>query len=130
MTEHFSKEEFTRSETADRLVIDNTLPDDLIETAKYTLSRLEEIRQAYGKPIIITSGYRCPELNKAVGGKPNSQHLKAEAVDLKWDLDLYKLIKDHFEFDQLIIEKNSRTKWIHLSFKRSNERNQSFNLSL
>ena len=130
MTEHFSKEEFTRSETADRLVIDNTLPDDLIETAKYTLSRLEEIRQVYGKPIIITSGYRCQELNKAIGGKPNSQHLKAEAVDLKWDPNLYKLIRDRFSFDQLIIEKNSRTKWIHLSFKLSNERNQSFNLNL
>ena len=130
MTEHFSKEEFTRSETADRLVIDNTLPDDLIETAKYTLSRLEEIRQVYGKPIIITSGYRCQELNKAIGGKPNSQHLKAEAVDLKWAPNLYKLIRDRFSFDQLIIEKNSRTKWIHLSFKLSNERNQSFNLNL
>ena len=114
-TEHFTLSEFTKSKVAKDNNINNFLPLELEENAKFTLESLEKIRQAYGKPIYITSGYRCQELNKLVGGKPNSQHLKAQAVDLKWDENLYNLIKDRFVFDQLIKENG----WIHLSFSKN-----------
>ena len=114
-TEHFTLNEFTKSKVAKDNSINNFLPLELEENAKFTLESLEKIRQAYGKSIYITSGYRCQELNKLVGGKANSQHLKAQAVDLKWDENLYNLIKDRFVFDQLIKENG----WIHLSFTKN-----------
>lgn len=120
---YFSIKEFTRSATADRVKIDNSLPPELLDSATYTLQRLDDIRAGYGKPIIITSGYRCPALNKAVGGKPNSQHLKAQAADLKWDDDLLAYLLQHAKFDQLIEESSKRTKWLHISFLPTGERN-------
>lgn len=97
---YFTIREFERSSTADKYHIMNNVPDDLMDNALFTLSRLDQIREAYGKPIIITSGYRCPELNKIVGGKKNSQHLRAQAADLKWDEDLLQmLLAGRFSFD-------------------------------
>lgn len=124
---YFKYNEMIYSATAERLKINN-LPTDstIINNIHNTLDRLDEIRSVYNKPIIITSGYRCAELNEAVGGQWNSQHLKGEAADLKWDEDLFNLIKDNFKFDQLIQERNKSTKWLHISFKqdKSKERNQ------
>lgn len=120
---YFSINEFTRSATADRLKIDNSLPPELLDAATYTLQRLDDIRAGYGKPIVITSGYRCPALNKAVGGKPNSQHLKAQAADLKWDNELLAYLLQHAHFDQLIEESSRQTKWLHISFLPTGERN-------
>lgn len=120
---YFSMKEFTRSATADRLKIDNSLPPELLDAATYTLQRLDDIRAGYGKPIVITSGYRCPALNKVVGGKPNSQHQKAQAADLKWDNELLAYLLQHAHFDQLIEESSKRTKWLHISFLPTGERN-------
>ena len=120
---YFSIKEFTRSATADRLKIDNSLPPELLDAATYTLQRLDDIREGYGKPIIITSGYRCQTLNKAVGGKSNSQHLKAQAADLQWDDDLLTYLLQYAKFDQLIEERSKRTKWLHISFLPTGERN-------
>lgn len=125
---YFSIKEFTRSATADRLKIDNSLPPELLNAATYTLQRLDDIRADYGKPIVITSGYRCPPLNKAVGGKSNSQHQKAQAADLKWDEDLLAYLLQHAHFDQLIEERSKRTKWLHISFLPSGERNMHIRL--
>lgn len=96
------------------------------------MSRLDEIRGGYGKPIYINSGYRCAELNKLVGGKPNSQHLKGEAADLRFDIDLLNFIIQFCHFDQLIIEKSKNSKWIHISFKidKDKERNQVLNITV
>lgn len=127
---YFTLKEFTNSATAKAHHIFNGVPPELMLNANYTLSRLDDIRERYGKPIYITSGYRCEKLNKLVGGKPNSQHLKAEAVDLKWDIDLLSFFIQHCHFDQLIRESNGPTRWIHISFKRENERNQVINLSM
>lgn len=121
---YFTIQEFTKSPTARKCHLDNSIPNDLLDTANYTLSRLDEIREKYGKPIIITSGYRCPALNRIVGGKPNSQHTKAEAADLRWDTELLSFILQHCKYDQLIEEHSGDTKWIHISFKPENERNQ------
>lgn len=120
---YFSIKEFTRSATADRLKIDNSLPPELLDAATYTLRRLDGIREGYGKPIVITSGYRCQALNKAVGGKPNSQHQRAQAADLKWDNELLAYLLQHAHFDQLIEESSKRTKWLHISFLPTGERN-------
>lgn len=130
MAKFFTINEFTRSATADARGIDNSLPAELTEAAKYTIARLDDIRERYGYPIYITSGYRCPKLNKAVGGKPTSQHLKAEAADLRWDANLLKFILQRCKFDQLIEEKSGKTKWIHISFKRDGERNQYLRLQV
>jgi len=83
MTPHFSLEEFTASDTAARLGIDNDLPIELRENALKTLEMMERIRFHIDAPITITSGYRCEALNKAVGSKPGSDHTLAFAVDFK-----------------------------------------------
>ena len=87
MTPHFTLAEFTRSDTARRHRVDNTLPADLMPNALQTLQMLERIRaylsqQAGGEvPIIITSGYRSPAVNALVGSGKTSDHLQACAVD-------------------------------------------------
>ena len=128
MAKWFTNKEFTRSATAERLGISNEVPEELRDNADYTLQRLDEIREAYGHPIVITSGYRCHALNKAVGGKPTSQHLKAQAADLKWSSYLWEFLLNYCRFDQLIEETSKRTKWIHISFNKESERNQVIHL--
>lgn len=75
-TKNFSQLELEYSNKAKTHKIDNSIPDSLIENAKELLNGLQIIRDALGKPIKITSGYRCPELNKLVKGVSNSSHLK------------------------------------------------------
>ena len=85
---------------------------------------LQPLRDAMGEAIKIGSGYRCPQLNKAVGGVSNSQHTKGQAADLCIDGDMKKgrrwfdYIRQHLDFDQLIWEKNPKTGnyWVHVSF--------------
>lgn len=83
MTPHFSLEEFTASDTAARLGIDNHLPDELREATKQTLEMMERIRFHLNAPITITSGYRCKALNGVIGSKPGSDHTMALAVDFR-----------------------------------------------
>lgn len=125
---YFTFEEMTKSNTANRLHIDNTPNDvEVIENINNTLEQLESIREVYGEPIIITSGYRCEELNRAVGGVKNSHHLRGYAADIivKGDMmKLYNLIKDNFKYTQLIWEGT----WIHYSYIPSNLKCQSFSV--
>lgn len=84
LTAHFQLEEFTRSATAIRCGIDNTPNEEQIANLKALCEEvLEPLRQHIGKPVVISSGYRCPKLNAAVGGVSNSQHMKGEAADLR-----------------------------------------------
>lgn len=123
--------EMLKSVTAERLKIVNEPFDDVvIDNLQHTINCLDELRQMYGKPIIITSGYRCPALNKAVGGKINSQHVKGQAADLKWDEDLLKFIVRNYHYDQLISEESKRTKWIHISFNKNGERHTLLNIKV
>ena len=123
--------EMLKSSTAEKLGISNVPEDDeIIDNINYTIERLNDIRERYNKKILITSGYRCPALNKAVGGKQNSQHVKGQAADLKWDENLLKFIKDKFHYDQLIEETSKRTKWIHISFNKEKERMQYIKLKV
>ena len=89
---------------------------------------LDPLREAYGKPIIVSSGFRNVELNKEVGGVPTSQHQKGEAADLdvgsvEENKKLFELIqKLNLPFDQLIDEK--KMSWIHVSYSSSRQRKQ------
>lgn len=125
---YFTIDELTRSFTAERLGIDNT-PDERI---KFNLEQLvknvlDPLRMKYGQPIIVGSGYRCPELNKAVGGAGNSQHMKGQAADIYCvncsevmnRLLACIMISEQLPFDQLILEKvdkNGYPQWLHVSY--------------
>ena len=81
MTPHFTLDEFVRSDTATRLGISNALPEHLRDEARQTLEMAERIRAHLGKPVIITSGYRSPELNRILNSRATSDHLQARAID-------------------------------------------------
>ena len=83
LSDHLTLAEFTDSDTATRLGIDNSLPDDLVEAAQATGAMLERVRAILGTPILVSSGYRCPALNKAIGAVPTSDHPKAMALDFR-----------------------------------------------
>ena len=124
LTKHFTLEEFTRSSTAKARGIDNTVPLQFIPSLRNLCETvLEPLREQVKEPVIISSGYRCPALNKAVGGKNTSQHMKGEACDIymedKTKLRKWFAILLDGDFDQLIFERNRRTDrcWIHVSCK-------------
>lgn len=124
LTEHFTLEEFIRSSTASRLKIDNSLPQNLMPNVQLTAIKLELVRKALDKPIIITSGYRCPALNARVGGVSTSAHTKGLAVDFRSSYGTPKeicqrLIDAGVQFDKLIQEHNQ---WVHIGFSPNNNR--------
>ena len=119
---HFSISELTFSLTAIEKGIDNT-PDDSAKTNLVTLisACLDPIREIYGKPIYISSGYRNDELNRAVKGSESSQHKLGQAADLVpaqgGSLSgIFRAAVQFGEFDQLIIEQSGGSKWIHISY--------------
>ena len=81
ITRNFTDTEFTRSNTAIKNNINNKLPDEYTDNMMRVLNLLQVIRDSWNAPIIISSGYRCKELNKKVGGASNSDHVYGAAVD-------------------------------------------------
>lgn len=133
LTKHFSLKEFTKSQTADRKGIDNTPPQDIIPKLSFLATQiLEPLRERIQKPIIITSGYRSPELSLAIGSSQLSQHCKGEAVDIEAlgtsTLNLAEMIINHFEFDQVILEcykkGDMNSGWVHVSLKSGDNRKE------
>lgn len=122
---YFRLSEFINSATAKRLGIDNTPTFEVVDNLNRLAVYLDGIRAKLGKPILISSGYRCPMLNKAVGGVVNSQHLKGLAADLVCaDMEsLEKVLRETGGFDQLIKEhrKGSTSFWFHVSICNRNE---------
>lgn len=124
ITQHFTLEEFTASDTAKAKGIKNVpSTQEVINMSALAVAVLEPLRQWWGREVKIGSGYRCPVLNAAVGGVMNSQHMKGQAADLCLDGDLekgkkwFKYIKNHLVFDQLIWEHNAKgTYWVHVSY--------------
>ena len=117
LSEHFTLKELTESDTAVRLGIDNTPPTYAAENLKRLCRVLEEVRHVIGKPIRISSGYRCLKVNQAIGSKDTSQHVKGCAADIKVqgvtvDELMKTIIGAGIKFDQLIREFNS---WVHIS---------------
>lgn len=121
---YFSLSEFLNSATAKRLRIDNTPSFEVVDNLNKLADYLDVIREKVGKPILISSGFRCPVLNKAVGGVSNSQHLKGLAADLICaDMkSLEKVLRETGGFDQLIKEhrKGSKSFWYHVSVAQRN----------
>ena len=128
---YFTIQELTISNTAERKGIDNT-PDQKAAAALTALvaNVLDPLREAWGKPIVVNSGYRCPKLNRAVGGVARSQHTKGEAADIRtlsnrrWENEqLFKLIVQlKLPFAQLIDEHGYS--WIHVSYAEGRNRRQ------
>lgn len=119
-TKNFSVKELEASDIAKRLKIDNTIPDELEHNTKRLLNFLQGIREAWGSGIRITSGYRCPILNKVVNGSKTSAHLTCNAVDLWPCNNKFEEFKEFMvkylegrSWDQCIIEKSGNSKWIH-----------------
>ena len=145
LSEHFSLEEFQRSTVATAHGIDNTVPVQFIPTLEQLCRTiLEPLREYAGQPIIINSGYRCSTLNIKVGGVYASQHTLGEAADIRlpqteytsWkdhqrhtDMDTahrwFNFLKEHTDFDQLILEtKNGLDYWIHVSCRKNRKKNR------
>jgi len=125
LTTHFSVEEFVASQTADRRDIDNSLTSNLLASARHTCNGLEQVRSLLGGlPILISSGYRSPELNRAVGGSRGSQHMLAQAVDFTCPGfgsvadTIEKIMQSDIPYDQLIREFATvpGRGWVHISF--------------
>ena len=119
LTSHFTLSEFTYSETAQRKNIDNTPSPNAIANIKALCEEvLEPAREEYGRAMIISSGYRSEQLNKAVGGAKNSQHMTGCAADIVCS-DPEKLfeIMRKGKFDQLLWEHKGKTQWLHVSYK-------------
>lgn len=118
---YFTIKEMCKSVLAVQLNIDNT-PTEIVKERLSVLITvvLDPLREAYGKPIRVNSGYRSEGLNIVVGGARNSQHMRGEAADIttgtkegnKW---LYEYIKRHLPYDQLINEEDYS--WIHVSYR-------------
>lgn len=128
---YFSLKELTESDTATRKGIDNT-PDAIVKANLTALvaNVLDPLREAYGKPIVVNSGYRCEKLNKLVGGAKKSQHLTGQAADIRSvsrsvaeNKKIFNLIvKLGLPYDQLIDEYGC--KWVHVSYNMKGNRKQ------
>lgn len=151
LSEHFSLAEFEKSETARQYGIDNSVPTVYIPTLQQLCRTvLEPLREFAGQPIIITSGYRCPALNIKVGGVYASQHTLGEAADIRLPRTEYTswedgqshtdmetahrwltFLKEHTDFDQLILERNNGLDyWLHVSCRQKRAKNRHQVLSL
>ena len=130
LSKHFKLAEFTRSETAKKQGISNEATENAVKNLTHLCYHvLEPIREIAGSQIIVTSGYRCKALNRAVGGVDKSQHLclgKSAAADIicpKLTVkELFQLIianREVIPFDQVI---NEFGRWVHISYKRPTQR--------
>ena len=118
---YFTLREFTTSATASRLGIDNTPSQQAVNNLNALVTHLlDPLREKYGRPIYVNSGYRCEELNKAVGRSRSSQHMTGEAADIttgnkRENRRLYELLRSlKLPVDQAINEHDYS--WIHVSY--------------
>lgn len=122
MSKYFTIAELCESETASRRGIDNRLPRALLPNLQALIDNvLDPLREWYGKPIYVNSGYRCAELNKAVGGVPNSFHVRGMAADIdvhdaEENRKLFDHIKNHLPFTELGWEGGGA--WIHVAYDK------------
>lgn len=120
-------EEASHSDTAKKLNIDNSIPESLLNNLQRMCARLEEVRALVGQPIMISSFYRCPELNTKVGGSKSSAHMDCRAVDFNAKFNtaemVFNKIKDSkIEIDQCIIEQDKRgNEWVHIAIEKEGE---------
>lgn len=129
LSKNFQLGEFIESDTAKRKGIDNTPNEEIIENIRLLVtSLLQPIRDRISYPFHINSGYRCKELNKAVGGSETSAHLQGLAADITlgskqlnrilWE----EIERGNFDFDQVIDENNLT--WVHIGIKKDRKKNR------
>ena len=130
LSENFSLAEMTKSQTATRKGIRNEPSTEHIENLIHLAETvLQPVREHFGKPVMISSGYRSPELCEAIGSSSKSQHAKGEAADFEIhsvdNKELATWITKNCEFDQLILEfydgVDPNSGWVHCSVKRAPE---------
>lgn len=125
LTEHFTLEEFTDSQTATRRGIDNSAPPPVVNNLRRVAELLEQVRALVGKPLVVSSGYRSPALNVAIGGARSSAHLTGLAADINAvgmrARELAVAIRDSgLPFDQLIHEGT----WVHIGLNSGQPRRE------
>lgn len=119
ISKYFSLEELTFSQEAARRGIDNTPTMEIANQLDMTANQMDKVRDLLGHPVLVSSGYRCPELNAAVRGSPTSSHMRGEAVDFTCPKfgtvrEVFDAVRrSHIHFDQLIVEYG---RWVHIGF--------------
>jgi len=127
LSEHLDLSEIIRSDSAKRNGISNMPTPEHIENFKILATKVfEPVREHFGVPIHISSGYRSVELNRLIKGSSSSQHCKGQAIDIDMDnstngvtnADVFNYIKDNLPFDQLIWEfgNEDNPDWVHVSY--------------
>ena len=123
LTKHFTLAELTASTTAQRLGLNNTAPPEIVPRLTLTAEMLERIRATLGVPVIVTSGYRAPAVNRAVGGVTSSDHTQGHAADIvapgygtatQIARTLAPLVSV-LSIGQLILEGVKGKQWVHVS---------------
>ena len=118
---YFTIAELCRSTTADRLGINNRCKaEHVVNLTALVDNVLDPLREWYGKPLTVSSGYRCYDLNKAVNGSTTSQHMTGQAADIdtgdrQQNKLLFEYIRKNLPFNQLIDESNFA--WVHVSYR-------------
>jgi len=129
LSKNLTLKEAVKSNTATRLGIDNTPSQWEINNLTAIADHIfQPIRDHFGVPIGVSSGFRCRDLNKAIGGSKYSQHMIGEALDIDADIygkvtnaDIFNYIKKNLEWDQMIWEfgNDEEPNWVHVSYKES-----------
>lgn len=121
----FTLEEFTKSNTADNHGIENIPSADVVDNINYGCHKiLDPLRQEVGKPVIITSGFRCPELNRLVGGVYNSWHQFGNAADIYVSGEddakfLFNLLRKNVYVDTVLFEHSKKSIWLHVQWDKN-----------
>ena len=133
LSKSFTLNELTKSQEALRLNIDNTPNEEQILNLKILCEKiLQPIRDFYGMPVSVSSGYRSPELCKAIGSSSTSQHTRGEAADFEIfsiaNKALAEFIVSNLDFDQCILEfwneNEPNSGWVHCSYSKEGNRRQ------
>lgn len=134
-SDYFTLQEFIKSSTAARLKIDNTPTNEILRNLQYGVSMvLDPLRRIHQKPIIITSGFRCEKLNKAVGGVANSWHTKGNAADIHIKdeneaKEIFNILKALPSVDTVLFEHSRSSQWIHVQWDMTKTPRHNYNFN-
>lgn len=134
-SEFFKLSEFTKSCTAAKYHINNTPSADVVKNLQYGVDMvLDPLRRLHGKPVIIGSGYRCPTLNKLVGGVANSWHMKGNAADIHINslteaTELFNFLKEIPSVDTVLFEHSTSSQWLHVQWDMTRTPRHHFNFN-
>ena len=136
ISKHISWEEATKSQSAIRAKISNIPNEQELANMRLTAEKcFEPLREWYGKPLVISSFFRCKALNTLIKGSKTSQHIKGQAIDIDTgnnaeNAKLFNWCKDNLEFDELIWEYGDKTgpSWVHISYNEGKNQQEIINV--